>query len=265
MSLPYVDNVNFRASISNMSVWAWVGTGLLGITNDARCSTLLVGDPAIDDAAISRGWFLSSMANHRGDDWSTYAATTTVDAAWQPIRHNPYLSCVSTGNAGNLVWQRRYASGTTRDLMTLSSTNHTYHMVAYTLDSTSVVVQIDASCPFASAPVIQVCTNLPEQIWSNLTTTSTWPTTTWTRATSGALLYPVFELSANISLTNQAFYRVSATATNTDLDALTLSVPITIQPNAATNAPSSGVTLYVDSSGKLWAVTSITNRVCLTP
>jgi hypothetical protein len=205
------------------------------------------------------------MANHRGDDWSTYAATTTVDAAWQPIRHNPYLSCVSTGNAGNLVWQRRYASGTTRDLMTLSSTNHTYHMVAYTLDSTSVVVQIDASCPFASAPVIQVCTNLPEQIWSNLTTTSTWPTATWTRATSGALLYPVFELSAAINLTNQSFYRVSATATDTDLDALTLSVPLTIQPNAATNAPSSGVTLYVDSSGKLWAVTSITNRVCLTP
>jgi len=259
----YPDVVNFQASIANMSVWAWVGAGMLGKTNDARCSTLLVGDPEIDDAAISRGWFLSSMATHRGDDWSTYAATTTVDAAWQPIRHNPFLTCVSTGNAGNLVWQRRYASGTTRDLMTLSSTNRNFAMIAYAQGSTSVVVQIEASCPFASAPVIQVCTNLPGQVWSNLTTLSTWPTTTWRRATSGALLYPVFELSAIINQTNQGFYRVSATATNTDLDALMLSVPLVLLPTYDTNAPSIGATVYTGAEGKLWTVNSAGSRLCL--
>jgi hypothetical protein len=259
----YPITVNFQASISNMSVWAWVGTGLLGITNDARCSTLLVGDPATDDAAISRGWFLSSMANHRGDDWSTYGATTTVDAAWQPIRHNPFVSCVSTGSAGNLTWQRRLANGATRRLMELSSTNRTFAMVAYMSSSSNVVVQIDASCPFASAPIIQVCTNLPEQIWSNLTTTSTWPTTTWTRAASGALLYPVFELSAAINQTNQGFYRVSATATNTDLDALSLSVPLVLLPSDATNAPAAGATVYTGPDNKLWTVNSAGSRLCL--
>lgn len=238
----YMGAVTFQCTITGLSVWAWVGTGLLNITNDARTSVLLVSEPTTDDSAISRGWFLSSMANHRGDDWSTYAATSTVDAAWQPIRHNPYLSCVSTGNAGNLVWQRRYASGTTRDLMTLSSTNDTYHMTAYTLGSTSIVVQIDAACPFVTSPVIQSCTNLIDHNWTNLTTTSTWPTTTWTRATSGALLYPVFTLTADIVASSNAFFRVSGSYTNTDSDALTVAVPIYAPSFIGSGASLSGIT-----------------------
>jgi hypothetical protein len=262
---PPETTIPYYLSISNMTVWAWVGSSYIGVTNDVRASDILVADPAADASAISRGWFLSAMAGHRGDDWSAYAATTPVDAAWQPIRHNPYLSCISSGNAGNLVWQRRYASGITRDLMTLSSTNRTYGMTA-TYTGTNIEVLVDASCPFAAMPIIQACTNLISGNWTNLTTVSTWPTTTWSRAASGALRHPTFTLTAPIDTSTPVFFRVVGTSTNTDLDALTLSVPITLLPNNATNAPASGVTLYVDQiTGKLWAVTATTNRVCLTP
>ena len=216
---------SYRAGVSNLIVYTWVGSHLLGITNNATSSTFLVGTPAHESAAIPLGWWQGQMTNHYGQDWSLYGAYAPVDLAYQDLWHNPYVSCVSTGYAGSVVWRRNYYNGETRDLMTLTTTNREFHIATYEATTTSVVVRIDASLPFASAPVIQFTTNLHNAVWTNLTTACDWPISSW-YTESGVRKWRVFTLSASYATTDQAFFKVNGTATNTPVEALTLDVPL---------------------------------------
>lgn len=218
-------SASFRAGISNLTIYTWVGTHLLGITNNATSSTFLVGTPYHESAALPLGWWQGQMANHYGQDWSLYGAYSPVDLAYQDLRHNPYVSCVSTGYAGSVVWRRNYNNGETRDLMTLTTTNREFRIATYEATSTSVVVRVDASIPFGSAPVIQFTTNLHNAVWTNLTTACDWPTSSW-YTESGVRKWRVFTLSASYANTDAAFFKVYATATNTPVESLTLDVPL---------------------------------------
>jgi hypothetical protein len=191
-------------------------------------STLLVDTPVHESAAIPLGWWLSQMSGRYGEDWSSWGAKSTVDLAFQDLKMSPYLSCVSTGNTGSVVWRRNYLDGSTRDLMTLSTTNKEFHIATYETTSTSVVMRVDASLPFADAPIIQMTTNLSNIAWINLATTSDWPNSTW-YSVDGVRKWRVFTLTTTHPGGSSAFFRVHGTATNTVEEALVLDVPLKVK------------------------------------
>lgn len=227
----YMETTTFRAAFSNLAVYAWVGSNLLGMTNNAIGTTMLVDTPVHESAAIPLGWWLSQMSGRYGEDWSSFSARSTVDLAYQDLKMSPYLSCVSTGNTGSVVWRRNFLDGSTRDLMTLSTTNKEFHIATYEGTTTSVVVRIDASIPFAAAPVIQMTSNLTNIAWINLATTSDWPASTW-YTVGGVRKWRVFTLTAVKPSSSTAFFRVQGTATNTVEEALLLEVPLHVIGNA---------------------------------
>ncbi len=224
---PYMGAVSFRGACSNLTVYAWVGSNLLGTTNNAISTTFLVGTPVHESAAIPRGWWLSEMSGRYGEDWSSWGAKSTVDLAFQDLKMSPYLSCVSAGNTGSVVWRRNYLDGSTRDLMMLSTTNKEFHIAHYEHTTTSVVVRIDASLPFAAAPVIQMTTNLLNVVWTNMDTTSDWPATTW-YTVDGVRKWRVFTLTTTYPGNSMAFFRVQGTSTNTAEEALLLEIPLKV-------------------------------------
>lgn len=260
--LPFIQS-HFYCLISNLQVYAWVGQELLGRTNDARGAALLIDAPTSAASAIPLSWFNSTMAGRYAADWSSYSATSTVDLAWQPIQHNPYVSCFSADDAGSISWVRRVHGSSDRELWSIISTSACYRVFAFTVETTNVVLHVDASVPFASAPVIQYCTNLLSGTWTNLATLSDWPTSSW-HTVSGARAWRAFTLSAIIPSTPTAFFRVSGAAAVAPQETSRTALPLTILEHCDTNAPPAGVKLYVYGN-KLWAVSSETNRVCLTP
>ena len=251
----------FAYGISNLQVYAWVGGDLLGTTNDTQGAKLLVADPDTFTSALPLGWWQAEMAGRYAADWSSYGATNTADIGWQDLKHNAFITCVSTGNSGSVSWVRRHNNKPDREILTISTTSTCYRIVAYEAGDT-ISIKIDSSVPFASAPTIQWSTDFTGG-WTNLVTTSAWPTSTW-HEVSGVRQWPAFELSTTNPAVATAFFRVSAAAAAQPQETLRTAIPITILPHADTNAPPVGGKLYFEG-GKLWAVTAETNRVCLTP
>lgn len=262
-SLPIVPQRS-RYAISNLQVYAWHGSHLLNTTNDAQGSVFLVRDPSEPQSAIPLAWWQDTMAGRYAADWSHYPATSSVDVAWQDIRFNPFLSVSSSDSAGSISLLHTSQSGAIRDVVSVVVTSSVFKIVGIEIGETNVTIAIDAAIPFGSAPVIQATTNLPSGLWTNLSTTSTWPEHEWVLRSDGSRAWKGFVLTAAKPAGSLACFRVSGASTNVPLEAIKMHLPVNILPSTPTNAPSSGVVLYVDG-GKLWAVTAATNRVCLTP
>lgn len=197
--------LSYAAWVSNLTVSAWDEAVLLGITNDARYTTLLVTDSPGDDEPVSSAYLESRGSNHWAESWATYPATNDVHASWRRIFLSPYwVWHAETNNTVDLRF--RDSGGTETTLLSVSATNQTYSILDFAHDGTNGTVWVEFIPGQTNAPVIQVATNTPPTGWSNLVTTSTWPTQEWVYVDSHR--YLAVQASAPMDPSN-ALYRVA--------------------------------------------------------
>lgn len=217
-------------AVSNLAVFGWVGTHLIGATNDCRGNVLLVRDAEADDEALNLGEHNRRMRDHRAEDWSLYAATQTVDMAWQDVELSPYFRITGTARGADIAVTT--AGGVlVTNAISIDYMGQACTIVAYSVGSTSVTLWVEASITMTNAPVAQTCTNLSEAAWVDVGAAASWPATSWVTATDGRR-FPAWTFTA-ARTTSPSFYRVlgyPAPATNS----VTINLPL---------VPAAGITL----------------------
>jgi hypothetical protein len=205
-------------SISNIAVYAWTGLHLIGHTNDLRAAVLWVGDPSSDDDAISRGYFEGRLDGRWGNDWARHRASTNVLVNWHAIALNPFISLTSTSRGFSF----RDRDGT--NLLSVSRARRTYEIVAFQLSGTNVSLWVEDSAEFSTAPWVEhapISTGTAS--WKALSTTTTWPTSSWVVTSTGSR-YKAYRLDATSP--GPGFLRVAVSDLSSTADGLTLDVPI---------------------------------------
>lgn len=255
MFAPYVGNTTFACEFSDLIVWAWSGDHLLQQTNDARQAAFLVRSPRGEWEAIPRTWYDSQVDGHLAESWSAYPATNIVDLSWYRLALNPYTSITAT-NSGWSV-QARDSASAARDIITVTASNLTYSIAAWSLAETNLSVWVEALPAMTNAPVLQVATNLITGPWSAVAgTTSTYPTQAMLSVESGAR-YLTYTITAPTNGPGTAYYRISAQCDPAAApDMITMHVPVTMSdmltltPRATfPESASTGTVVWVTGSG----------------
>lgn len=230
LGMPPGDGKTAFVAVSNLTVYGWVGTHLIGSTNDCRGTVLMVRDAVDDDEPINQGELNRRMRNRRAEDWSGYAATQAVDMAWQGVWLSPYCRITGTARGADIAVMTA-SGGLVTNAISIDYMGQACTIVAYSVGATSVTLWVEASIAMTNAPVAQTCTNLLEAAWLDAGAASSWPATTWVTATDGRR-FPAWTFTAPRT-TAPSFYRVlgyPGTATNS----VTVNLPL---------VPAAGITM----------------------
>jgi hypothetical protein len=200
-----IDGGTVRCIVSNLTVYGWEGTHLIGKTNDCRGTMLLVADAAEDDEALNLGTHNRLLANHRGENWSLYAATQAVDMAWQNVWLSPYCRLTGTANGADLAITKPSGALAT-NAVSIHYAGQACTIVGYQLSATNVTFWVESSITMTNAPAVQACTNLTVGTWNTRTATSTWPATSWHQAGSGKR-FPVWTMTTARTAPSE-FFRI---------------------------------------------------------
>lgn len=225
IQMPPIVGGTVLSVVSNLAVYGWVGTHLIGSTNDCRGTVLLVMDAASDAEALNLGTHNRLMANHRAENWSLYAATQAVDMAWQDVWLSPYARLTGTAKGADLALTTPNGMLITNAL-SIHYDRQACTIVGYILGATNVTLLIEAGVTMTNAPVIMATTsNLTSAIWTARVTATDWPTETWYTASSGRR-FQTWTLTANKTPgAAQEFFKVQgypAPATNS----VTVNLPL---------------------------------------
>lgn len=234
MQMPPLVGGTVRCVVSNLAVYGWVGTHLIGSTNDCRGNVLLVRDAQGDDEALNLGEHNRLLLNHRAENWSLYAATQQVNLAWQDLLLNPYAKWTGTAKGADLTLTTPNGTLITNAL-SIRYDRTACTIVAYVLSATNVMMIVEAGVSMTNAPtILGTVSNLSSAIWTARSTTSDWPTQTWYTASSGKR-FPTWTLRAARTVgAAQEYFKVSgypAPVTN----GVTVNLPL---------IPAGGITMH---------------------
>lgn len=201
-------NGNVSARVGGLTVFGWMGTHLIGKTNDCRGTMLLVADAVGDDEALNLGEHNRLMLNHRGENWSLYAATQQVNLAWQDLILNPYAKWTGTAKGADLTLTTPKGEAIT-NAISVRYDRAASTIVGYVLSATNVTLIVEAGVTLTAAPAIHGTTsNLLTAVWTARATTTDWPTQTSYTASNGKR-FPTWTLrAARTAGAAQEFFKV---------------------------------------------------------
>jgi hypothetical protein len=221
------------ARIRDITVYGWVGTHLIGRTNDCRGTMLLVRRARTDDEALNLGEHNRLMRDHRAENWSAYAATQQVNLAWQDLILTPYCKMTGTEHGADIALTKPNGA-TATNAISIYYAGRACTIVGYRLTATNATLWVEASITMTNAPVIQSTTsNLLTAVWANRATTSTWPTETWYTASSGKRFQTWTLTAPRTAGAAQEYFRVSGSPNASD-NHVTINLPL---------RPAAGITL----------------------
>jgi hypothetical protein len=211
--------------LSNLVVNGWVGTHLIGATNDCRGTLLMVRDAVGDDEALNLGEHNRLMADHRGDDWSLYAATNRVQVAYQDLMLSPTARMRANDGGVDVAITTPFGTLVT-NAVEINYDPQACTIVGYSLSDALATLFVESSVMMTNPPAIQWTTNaLASNVWKTATTVTDWPTNSFYTAGDGTR-FKTWTLSADRHVgAAYEYYRVTgypATATNS----VTLNLPL---------------------------------------